>query len=557
MTKKILSVFLALMIAFSVVAVGTSALTASAAVEESEPLGISSDTLYVGQTGSYYITPFYSTVVSSTVTSSNTSVATAYSNMKGEVTVYAKKAGTAVITLKLVSRGSYGSTYTQNASVTITVIGLPSAPANVKIQNKDTGIYVTWNKTSGASKYRVYYKSASDSEWSWDTTYSTSMQLTYLNPGELYYFQVRSIDINDKFGGISKPITLTHVRGTTLNSVVYNSNGSVTVSWDYASGANGYAIAKKKAGDKNYTYIYTSSTTYTDNSVAGGTVYTYQIRPYYTNGKSAAYAQWSNSKSLTTLFKPTITNMNIIPSRLNINWNKIKGANQYKVAFKRSYDSAWNYRTVKTNYYNVPNPTKDVDYYVQVCPMNGTVAGPYSAVKTIRYTSLGTPSVNGYYSGYKNYLYWTAVSGATSYQIAKKSNLDSTYTYYTVTSTSFNDYDYYYGRLYSYQVRACANGSYGSWSNVFSVKTFDTPSIYSLTKSSNKLQMNWYSVSGASYYKVAYKKSTESTWHYQTVSGTQFDLWYPSSNTRYYFQVCPVSSNGIEGPYSDLKSYWT
>lgn len=75
--------------------------------------------------------------------------------------------------------------------------------------------------------------------------------------------------------------------------------------------------------------------------------------------------------------------MNANSSRLNINWNAIKGAKSYKVAFKRTYDSQWNYRTTNSRYYNVPNPTRGATYVVQVCAINGNLSSPYSAVASI------------------------------------------------------------------------------------------------------------------------------------------------------------------------------
>ena len=139
----------------------------------------------------------------------------------------------------------------------------------------------------------------------------------------MYYFQVLPI-FGSSNGTYSNVVSCTYVRNTTLQSTVYNSNGSVTVGWAVAPGANGYAIAKKRSTDKSYTYYYTSSTSFNDKNVVGGALYYYQIRPYYTNGKSAAYSDWSNTKTITTLFRPTVTNMNATAARLNINWNSIK-----------------------------------------------------------------------------------------------------------------------------------------------------------------------------------------------------------------------------------------
>lgn len=172
-----------------------------------------------------------------------------------------------------------------------------------------------------------------------------------------------------------------------LKSTAYNSNATVTIGWQKGSGgATGYQIAKKKLGDKSYSYIYVgggSTKTYNDKSVVCGTIYYYQVRTVYKVGKTTNYSSWSNCKTITTLYRPTITSLNYLNNNmLNINWNKIKGVSHYKVAFKRTTDKAWNYREVKTNYYNVNNPTRGAKYLIQVCPMKGTIAGQWSVVNS-------------------------------------------------------------------------------------------------------------------------------------------------------------------------------
>ena len=259
----------------------------------------------------------------------------------------------------------------------------PSAPGNLRIRNYGTGFNINWNRAARAAKYRVYYKSIYSSGWSYIDTTKNYANLTYLSTGKLYYIQVRAYGANGIAGGITKVKSMTHVRDTSINSIVYNSNGTITLKWDPGYGANGYAVAKKKAGAKKYTYYYVSSRTFTDKNVAAGSRYTYQVNPFYSDGKSAAYSQWSSSRSITALYKPTITNMNINNSRLNINWNAIKGAKAYRVAFKRTFDSQWNYRTTKSRYYNVPNPTKGATYVVQVCALSGNYSSPFSKASSI------------------------------------------------------------------------------------------------------------------------------------------------------------------------------
>ena len=347
----------------------------------------------------------------------------------------------------------------------------PSAPGNLRIRNYGTGFNINWNRAARAAKYRVYYKSIYSSGWSYIDTTKNYANLTYLSTGKLYYIQVRAYGANGIAGGITKVKSMTHVRDTSINSIVYNSNGTITLKWDPGYGANGYAIAKKKAGAKKYTYYYVSSRTFTDKNVAAGSRYTYQVNPFYSDGKSAAYSQWSSSRSITALYKPTITNMNINYSRLNINWNAIKGAKAYRVAFKRTYDSRWNYRTTKSRYYNVPKPTKGATYVVQVCALSGNYSSPFSKVASI--TNITTPNVYTFRkSSNRLNAKWYNVNGAYKYKVAYKASWESSWHYYYEYDNNFNLSSFYSNTKYYLQVSAIGyNGEQSAFSQPVSCWT--------------------------------------------------------------------------------------
>ena len=260
-----------------------------------------------------------------------------------------------------------------------------------------------------------------------------------------------------------------------LKSTAYNSNATVTIGWQKGSGgATGYQIAKKKLGDKSYSYIYVgggNTKSYNDKSVVCGTIYYYQVRTVNKVGKTANYSSWSNCKTITTLYRPTVTNLNYLnKNMLNINWNKIKGVSHYKLAFKRTVDKAWNYRDVKTTYYNVSNPTRGATYTIQVCPMNGTIAGQWSLVKAIDIEPpLEKPAI-------KNISYnantetatvtWTNPNNFERFYIYYKSVTDSSWSSANVgNQVSFNT-SAKPGNTYCFQLRGYKQGEYSPYSNV-------------------------------------------------------------------------------------------
>lgn len=270
-----------------------------------------------------------------------------------------------------------------------------------------------------------------------------------------------------------------------ITSISYNKDASVSLSWSKDSSCSYYQIAKKKLGDKSYTYTNASyfSTYYNDRNVVSGTIYYYQIRSVSMLKGGKKYGPWSSTKTITTLYRPTITSLNDSLTNLNINWNKIKGASHYRLAFKRLTDRAWNYRTVKNTYYNVPYPTLEATYAVQVCPMNGSIAGQWSEV---RYIVIGTSyvkpeiesvsiglgddntSVIWYYpfTCEKYYLYvQKAGDGYWTHNI-----IDDTKGYYNYAQANLQN-----GNTYYFQVRA--QDKYGNWSPFSKVYTYQAKEL--------------------------------------------------------------------------------
>ncbi len=96
-------------------------------------------------------------------------------------------------TVKAVS-GSYNSSYNSSGS-TIKRINTPAKPAAVKTS---TGYKLSWNKITGAGKYRIYYKTANGSWKKLADTTSTSYTWNNMPKGTTYYVTVRCLSADGK-----------------------------------------------------------------------------------------------------------------------------------------------------------------------------------------------------------------------------------------------------------------------------------------------------------------------------------------------------------------------
>ena len=283
-----------------------------------------------------------------------------------------------------------------------------------------------------------------------------------------------------------------------LKSTAYNSNATVTLGWQKGSGgATGFQIAKIKLGDKKYSYIYVgggNTKSYNDKSIVSGTIYYYQVRSVYKSGKTKTYGAWSNTKSITTLYRPTVTSLTYFDNQpLIIDWNRIKGVSHYKLAFKRATDKAWNFRDVKGTCYNVQNPTRGARYYVQVCAMNGKIAGQWSAVS---YKTIGVnffkPTITSVemVDCDNDYLkvYWTFPLKCDGFDIYVKKATDDYWNtgrnmadYFDDDGSEELDMDEWGiepGNTYYFQIKAIVQNPYGfSYSKYSNVYSFYVPDV--------------------------------------------------------------------------------
>ena len=212
------------------------------------------------------------------------------------------------------SKVSSGKTYTYtvrciNSSATKFTSGYDSkgksvkyisAPKITKAESVNGGVKISWNKSNGAEKYRVYYKGSKGWTRLADTT-STSYTDSKVSSGKTYTYTVRCINSSaTKFtsGYDSKGKSVKYISAPKITKAE-SVNGGVKISWNKSNGAEKYRVYYK--GSKGWTRLAdTTSTSYTDSKVSSGKTYTYTVRcinssatkftsGYDSKGKSVKY----------------------------------------------------------------------------------------------------------------------------------------------------------------------------------------------------------------------------------------------------------------------------
>ena len=404
----------------------------------------------------------YYTTTSTTFTDKNVATANAY-YYQVRAMYATEKNGTA-----------YGAWSSTKSVVTL-------AQATVSLANKSNGIRAAWGAVKGAQRYAVYYKAAEDSKWTVTSTYNTYYPILGVKSGTLYFVQVRPVagNVSGTYSKV-KGMTFIGVPDVTLSNTV----DSAVVSWKKVEGANGYQIAKLKKGNSAYSYIETEDTSYSDKDVAGGSVYYYQVRAMFkTETNGTAYGAWSPSKLILRMTQPTVTLSNK-SNGIRAEWKAVAGAARYVVYFKTASANSWSSAVTNNTYYPILNTTSGTHYYVQVRPAGGGVYGPYSSPKGI--TFIGMPNVQAMTMSNSGLnISWSAVPGATKYQIARKQSGNHPYEYFISTTNSYLDKDVAGTKdTYAYQFRAIreADGEayYGEWSSVHNLINGKVPNGYQI-----------------------------------------------------------------------------
>ena len=213
-----------------------------------------------------------------------------------------------------------------------TVVGAVSSnlatPKITKAESVDGGVKISWNKSNGAEKYRVYYKGSKGWTRMVDTT-STSYIDKDVSSGKNYTYTVRCINSSaTKFtsGYDSKGKSVKYI-STPKITKAESVDGGVKISWNKSNGAEKYRVYYK--GSKGWTrMVDTTSTSYIDKDVSSGKNYTYTVRCI--NSSATKFTSGYDSKGKSVKYISA-------PAEHTHTWQNITKETQVKVVDKKAY----------------------------------------------------------------------------------------------------------------------------------------------------------------------------------------------------------------------------
>jgi hypothetical protein len=307
----------------------------------------------------------------------------------GTTVSYLDKTAKAGTTYYYTVKAYAGSTKSNKSSfVTNASIKYLKQPT-VTLSNASTGVKVTWTKTTGASGYYVYRKTASES-WSRLTKITSSSTVSFIDKtakaGTTYYYTVKA------YAGSTTTNKSSYVTDVSIKYLAQptvtlaNASTGVKVTWSKTTGASGYYVYRKTASGswsriKTITSVGTIS--YTDTTAKAGTTYYYTVKAY--SGKT--YSSYVTDKTIKRLTQPVVTLSNVTKG-VKISWKKITGATGY-IVYRRTASGSWSrikiITSASTLSYTDTTGKNGTTYYYTVKAYSGNINSSFVTNKCIKY----------------------------------------------------------------------------------------------------------------------------------------------------------------------------
>ena len=229
-------------------------------------------------------------------------------------------------------------TYTSGYDTKGTAFTAYATPKISSISVNNSGTVITWGKVNGAAKYRVFYKIGNGAWTKITDTTSTSYTWKDAKAGTKYTYTVRCVSSDGKvytsgFESAGKTFT---TAATPKISSIYADNSGTVISWKAATGAQNYRVYRKTAGGDWVAIATTKSTGFTDKTAAKGTKYIYTVRCLTADSKTYASGYDTNGTAFTACAAPKLTVVSSGATSITISWNKVAGAQKYRVFYRNS-----------------------------------------------------------------------------------------------------------------------------------------------------------------------------------------------------------------------------
>jgi titin len=469
------------------------------------------------------------------------------------------------------------SAYTAEASVT-TLVAPPAPPAAlVAVAHSSGQIDLTWADASvnelGFQIERSLTTGAGFAPVATTSPNATSFSNTGLTAATSYFYRVKAVNAggSSAYSAEASATTLATppVPPAALTATAVSST-QVHVTWADASGnETGFEIERSQTTDSDFILVTTTEaniTTYSDVSLAAGSIYFYRVRAINDVGNSAYTAE----TSVTTLPLPPAapTNLTVVAessTQANLTWHD-HSDNETAFQLERSLSADANFAIIATL---APDVTTHSDvtlsantsyvYRVRAINAGGSSAygaeattttpnAPPVAPSTLTVTDASPTQVN---------VAWTDPSGnVTGFELERSQTSGSGFQSIVTTSgnvTTYSDTDLLAETPYFYRVKAINDVGSSAYTAEVSVVTPPLPpasptALVATAVSSVQIDLTWHDAS-TNERGFEIERSLSSGTGFTLITTTAANVTHYSdanlnANTAYYYRARAINMGG-------------
>lgn len=421
-------------------------------------------------------------------------------------------------------------------------------PAIKAMENRTTGIKLTWKPVPGAERYCIYVKTAGG-DWDYvGNTMGTSFTYIWAESGKSYTFTIRCANKdNNLFTSTfnTKGWQTTYVSRPAIRSLESVDEG-IKLSWNAVPGAEGYKLVVMT--DEGWKTIGTTAgTSLVWSGAEHGKTYTFSIRCTTADGKSYTSSFNAIGWKHTFIASPDITKLESYANGIRITWKPVTGAEKYRVFVK--VDGGWKGIGSSTGTgltWKDAESGKTYTFTVRCVNKNGEAVSGYNRTGW-KHTYIAQPAISNMESvGAGVKLSWKAVPGAAKYRVVIKT-ADGWKTIANTSDTSFTWTGSEKGKAYIFSIR-CTSADGKTYTSAWNSTGWKhaylaTPSISKIETVTGGVRLTWKAVAGAEKYKVVVKTATSEWKLLGYTTGTSFTWPRAASGVNYTFSIRCVSAD--------------
>jgi len=202
-----------------------------------------------------------------------------------------------------------------------------------------------WPKTTSTSKYKVYRATSKNGTYKLiKTTTAKNYKDTTAKYGTKYYYKVKSVKSGEDLYSNTSYSTARLIQPVITEHGNHEESGKIWIKWNKVKGADKYSIYRSKNGGKYKYFASTKETTYIDPNAADPTKYfSYKVKAIYNkNAKGNSYVSEPTYALHTRLAAPKVNyTFDEVNKQLILTWEEVPYAKNYLLGSYENQNYGW------------------------------------------------------------------------------------------------------------------------------------------------------------------------------------------------------------------------